>query len=445
MRRLLPLLTLFCLWLAALGVRAEGLPEQWLDNWPQWRGPLANGTAPKGDPPVKWDEQTNVKWKTPIPGKGSATPIVWGDRVFVLTAIDTGREAAPGDLPKPDERFEKKTNPPKTYHQFVVYCLDRNSGKVRWQKTAAEQVPHEGHHPTHSYAAGSPATDGKYLYVSFGSRGLYCFDLDGKLQWSRDFGKLSTRLGWGEAITPVVYGDTLIVNWDQEADSFITALDARTGATRWKTPREETSTWNTPQIVEHKGRTQVIVNGTNRVRSYDLATGEEIWQCGGQTVNPIPSPVLYGDHVICMSGYKGSGALSIALDAKGDVTKSDKVAWHHDRATPYVPSPLLVGDRLYFTQTNEPFLTCLDARTGKPILDRVRLASLSSLYASPVCAADRIYLPDRDGNTLVFKKGDKLEILATNRLGETIDASPVVVGKQLFLRGEKHVFCIAEQ
>ncbi|HZU36292.1 MAG TPA: PQQ-binding-like beta-propeller repeat protein, partial [Gemmataceae bacterium] len=259
----------------------------------------------------------------------------------------------------------------------------------------------------------------------------------------RDFGKMSTRLGWGEAVTPVLHGDTLIVNWDQEADSFITALDARTGATRWKTPREEVTTWTTPLVVEYQGRTQVIVNATNRVRSYDLATGEELWQCGGQTVNPIPSALRYGDHVICMSGYKGSAAVSIALDSKGDVTKSDKIAWHHDRGTPYVPSPLLVGDRLYFTQTNEPLLTCLDAKTGKPILDRVRLTSLSSLYASPVCAADRIYLPDQNGNTLVFKKGDKLEILAINRLGETIDASPAVVGKQLFLRGEKHVFCIA--
>jgi outer membrane protein assembly factor BamB len=443
--RLFPLLTL-CLWLAPLGVRAEDVPEKWLDNWHQWRGPLANGTAPKGDPPVKWDEKTNVKWKTPIPGKGSATPIVWGDRVFVLTALDTGRQADPADLPKPDDRFEKRTTAPTTYYQFIVYCLDRQTGKVLWQKTAAEQVPHEGHQPTHSFAAGSPTTDGRYLYVSFGSRGLYCYDLEGKLQWTRDFGKMATRLGWGEAVTPTLHGDTLVVSWDQEAGSFITALDARTGATRWKTSRDEPTTWTTPLVVEYQGRTQVVVNGTNRARSYDLATGQELWQCGSQTpaVNPIPSAVRYGDRVICMSGYKTMTARAIALDATGDVTKSDKVAWHHDRGTPYVPSPLLAGNRLYFTQLNDPFLTCLDAETGKPVFDRVRLAGLGSVYASPVCAAGRIYLPDRDGTTLVFKKSDKLEILATNRLGETIDASPAVVGKQLFLRGEKHLFCIEE-
>src|SRR6266851_5100131 len=219
MLRTLALLTLvFSLVPAA---RAGDAPEKSLDNWHQWRGPLANGTAPKGDPPVKWDDKTNVKWKTPIPGKGTSTPIVWGDQVFVLTAIDTGKVADPTTLPKPDARFEKKTNAPTTVFQFVVMSLDRKTGKVRWQQIATEQVPHEGHHATHCYAAGSPTTDGQYLYVSFGSRGIYCYDLDGKLQWQRDLGKMNTRLGWGEAVTPTLHGDTLIVNWDQEEGSFI--------------------------------------------------------------------------------------------------------------------------------------------------------------------------------------------------------------------------------
>jgi outer membrane protein assembly factor BamB len=442
MLRTLTLLTL-CLWLAS-SVRAEDAPAKELDNWHQWRGPLANGTAPKGDPPVKWDDKTNIKWNTEIPGKGTSTPIIWGDQVFVLTVIDTGKKADPATLPKPDPGFKKNTTAPTTIHQFVVMSLDRKTGKVRWQQTATEQVPHEGHHQTHCYAAGSPTTDGKFLYVSFGSRGIYCYDMDGKQQWERDFGKMNTRLGWGEAITPALHGDTLVVNWDQEKDSFITALDAKTGKTRWKVDRDEKTTWNTPLIVERKDRTQVIVNGKNRVRSYDLATGKEFWQCGGQTVNPIPSPILNGEYVICMSGYQGSAAFAIPLDSNGDVTKSDKLAWHHDRGTPYVPSPLLAGDRLYFTQVNNNVLTCLDVKTGKPIFDGVRLEGLRTLYASPVLAADRIYLPDREGNTLVFKKSDKLEILATNKLGETIDASPAVVGKQLFLRGEKHLFCIEE-
>jgi outer membrane protein assembly factor BamB len=431
-------------WLVSAPVRADDLTRDQLDNWHQWRGPRATGMAPHGDPPVRWDDKTNIKWKAAIPGRGSATPIVWGDRVVVLTALDTGRAAAPGDIPKPDPRFadKVKTKAPTTYHQFLVFCLDRTTGKVRWQRTAVEKVPHEGLQPTHTYAAASPTTDGRFLYASFGSHGVYCYDLDGKLQWKRDLGVMHTRYGWGEGISPVLHGDTLVVNWDHEGASFIVALDARTGQTRWKADRDEPTSWATPLVVEHGGRTQVIVNATNRVRSYDLATGKVLWQCGGQTINAIPSPVADDRFVYCMSGYRGSAAFAIPLDATGDLTKTDKVAWHHDKGTPYVPSPLLAGDRLYFTQANNALLTCLDTKTGKPVIDRERLTGLDSLYASPVGAAGRIYLVGRDGTTLVLKQGDKLEVLATNRLDDPIDASPAVAGKQLFLRGEKYLYCI---
>jgi outer membrane protein assembly factor BamB len=431
-----------CLWLASASVRADGVRNERLDNWHQWRGPEATGVAPQADPPIRWDENTNVKWKVAIPGRGSSTPIVWGDQVFVLTAIDTGRVADAGDRPKADPRFPKKTEPPTTYHQFVVLSLDRRTGKVRWQQTATEQVPHEGHHETHSYAAASPTTDGRYLYASFGSRGISCYDLAGKLHWQRDLGDMDTRFGWGEAISPVLAGDALIVNWDHEGQSFLVALDARTGRTRWKVDREEPTSWATPLVVEHRGRSQVIVNATNRVRSYDLATGQVLWQCGGQTVNVVPSPVPAGRLVVCLSGYSGSAACAIPLDATGDLTDTDKVAWRYDRGTSYVPSPLVVGDRLYFTQGNNAILTCLEARTGKPILDRVRLPGLSNLYASPVAAANRLYFVGRDGTTLVVKRADKLEILATNRLADPIDASPAVAGKQMFLRGENHLYCL---
>jgi outer membrane protein assembly factor BamB len=430
-----------CVSLFAPAVRADDARDP-LDNWPHWRGPLANGTAARGDPPIQWDEKTNIRWKAAIPGRGTSTPIVWGDQVFVLTAIDTGRTAAPADLPKVDARLPKKTKPPTTYYQFVVLSLDRHTGKVRWQRVATEQVPHEGHHPTHCYAAGSPTTDGRYLYVSFGSRGLNCYDLDGNLKWQRDLGKMATRLGWGEAVTPVVHGDTLVVNCDQEAGSFLLALDARTGKPRWQKDRDEVSTWATPLVVEHGGRTQVIVPATKRVRSYDLATGEVLWQCGGQTVNVIPSPVRRDGFVVCMSGYQGSAALALPLDATGDITDTDKVLWKFDKGTPYVPSPLLYGDRLYFTQVNNALLTCLDVKTGKALFERYRLPGLRSLYASPVGVAGRIYLSDLDGTTLVLKAGNKVDVLATNRLGDPIEASPVVVGKQLLLRGEKYLYAI---
>jgi outer membrane protein assembly factor BamB len=231
-----------------------------------------------------------------------------------------------------------------------------------------------------------------------------------------------------------------LLNWDQEDNSALYCLEAKTGKTRWKVDRDEKTSWNTPLVVEHKGRTQVIVNATKRIRSYDLKNGKVLWECGGMTTNAIPSAVADKDVVYVVSGYGRAAACAIPLDSEGDVT--DKVLWRHDRGTPYVPSPLLVGDRLYFTQTNNAILTSLDIKTGKPVLDRVRLEPQKDCYASPVSAAGRIYLVDRVGTTVVLKQGDKLEVLATNRLNDPIDASPALVGKQIFLRGEKYLYCV---
>jgi outer membrane protein assembly factor BamB len=414
-------------------------------NWHHWRGPNADGTAPTADPPLTWDDTSNIKWKVPLPSKGSATPIVWGDQVFVVTATRTDRKATPDELPKRDPRFETKTSPPVHFYRFEVHSFDRDTGKLRWRQTAAERVPHEGHHPTHSYAAGSPITDGQRLFVSFGSFGNYCYDLAGKLLWERDLGRLHTRLAWGEAVNAVVHGDHLLLNWDQEADSALICLDARTGKTRWRAPRDEHTTWSTPRVVEHAGRFQVVTNGNERIRAYDLETGKELWQCGGMTVNPIPSPVAAGDVVYVMSGYRGSAARAIRLGGAGDLTDSDRILWRHDRGTPYVASPLLAGGRLYFTEERRNLFTVLDAETGRPVLDRVRLPNVTSFYASPVAAGGRIYLTSQNGTTLVLKPSDKLEVLATNRLDDVIDASPVAVGKQLFLRGEKFLYCIEEK
>jgi outer membrane protein assembly factor BamB len=424
---------------------AGDLDKERLNNWPHWRGPLATGAAPNGDPPVTWDANKNMKWKAPLEGRGSATPIIWGDQVFIVTAIETDRVADDKDLPKVDPKFEKKTKAPNNYYQFVVMSFDRKDGKLLWRKTATEQVPHEGHHESHSYAAGSPTTDGKFLYVSFGSFGIYCYDFAGDLQWKRDLGRLNTRLGWGEAVTPVVHGDNLLLNWDQEEGSALICLEAKTGKDKWRAERDEKTSWNTPLVVEYKGKTQVIVNGTKRIRGYDLENGKELWQCGGMTTNAIPSIVTADGVVYCMSGYNGAMACAIPLDATGDITDTDKVLWTHGKGTPYVPSPLLLGDRLYFTQANSAFLTILNIKTGKPVVDCERLNGIKSFYASPASAARRIYVVGRDGTTLVLKQGDKLDILATNVLDDPIDASPAIVGKQLFLRGEKFLYCIEEE
>lgn len=432
----------------ALLLLGSSLPADQLDaeeQWPHWRGPRKTGEAPRATPPLRWDASTNVAWKTELPGRGASTPIVWGDRIFLLSAVDSGRKASPQDLPKPDPRFEKKTNPPQTYHRFLVLALDRRTGKMVWQKTATERVPHEGHHFSHSYAAGSPMTDGQRLYVSFGSFGVYCYDLEGQLLWSRDLGRMETRLGWGEASHPVVHGDRVFLTWDHEGDSFLICLDAKTGKTLWKVDRDEPSSWATPLVVSHKNRTQIITPGTNKVRSYDATNGKILWTSEGLTINCIPSPVAHQGVVFVMAGYRKSIASAISLDASGEVTGSEKLLWTISRGTPYVPSPVLVGDRLYFTQTNEPILSSVDVKTGKIILDRARLHGISTIYASPLAAQGKIYITGREGTTVVLKQGDKGEVLAVNRLGEGVDASPVAVGKQLLLRGEKHLWCFMDR
>ncbi len=429
--------------LCAATATAADFPKDANNNWPSWRGPNADGSAPKADPPTKWDAKTNIAWKTELSGKGSATPIVWGDRVFVLTAIKTDRKAKPEEMPKPDPRFDVKTDPPTHFHKFVVLCFDRTSGKKLWEKVVSEMVPHEGTHVTHSYAAGSPTTDGKLLYASFGSFGTFCLDFDGNVKWERtDLGRMHTRLGWGEAVTPVVHGGALLLNFDQEADSKLYCLDATTGKTKWAAKRDEKTTWATPVVIDHGGKIQAVTNGTTRIRSYDLATGEVVWQCGGMTVNPIPSPLRFGDSVICVSGYRGAAAMSVPLGSTGDLGDKGKVNWRYASGTPYVPSPVLVGESLYFTSANDSVLTVLNVKTGKVIIDKERLPQVKSLYGSPITASGRVYFTDRSGTTVVLKAGDTLDVVAVNKLDDPIDASPVAVGKQLFLRGEKYLYCI---
>jgi outer membrane protein assembly factor BamB len=395
-------------------------------NWHHWRGPQENGYAPDANPPLQWngEDDTNIKWKVAIPGRGSGTPIVSGRHVYVLTAV-------------PNESAEEGA------HDFNVMCLDRGTGALVWQKTATTAVPHERLHPTNTYASASPTTDGKHLYVSFGSFGIFCFDMSGNEIWSRDLGDMQTRNEFGEGTSPVLYGDSLVINWDHEGPSFIAVLDANTGETRWQEPRDEVTTWNTPLVTEAAGRTQVIVNATNFARSYDLASGEVIWQCGGQVTNCIPSPIRYNDVVFCMSGYRGAELYAIPLDSQGDVSNSPSLAWVRHEGTPYVPSALLYGDRLYFNKGNNGVVSCLNAATGEPLVDQKRLAGISSIYASPVGAAGRVYYTGRDGATVVIRHADELEILATNPLGEAVDASPAVVDNQIFLRGERNLYCIA--
>ena len=425
------------------------------EYWPRWRGPNADGSSATANPPVHWGPDQNVKWKVEIPGEGSSTPVIWENQVFILTAIPTDRRAEQAAEPSAQDEPSAQSEPsarrrrfgggrtPQRFYQFTVISYDRHTGEKLWQTVATEAVPHEAGHSTNTQASFSPVTDGKRLYVSFGSHGVFCFDLKGDLQWRRDLGQMQTRNAFGEASSPALAGDTLVLTWDHEGQSKIFALDAATGETKWQAERDERTTWATPLIVEAAGRTQVVTNGTI-VRSYDLDSGELLWQCGGQASNPIPSPVRLGNTVYCMTGYRGNALYAISLDAQGDVTDSDKVRWSRRDAAPYVSSPTLYKGQLYYTKSRSNILTSVDAETGETIIDQQRINGLDSLYASPVAAADRIYFTSREGTTVVLRHGDDLEVLATNELGETIDASPAMVGDQMFLRGETHLFCIEE-
>ena len=433
-----------CLLLMAIPLPAFG--QSLADNWHQWRGPDATGVSTTANPPVTWGEDENIKWKVAIEGQGTSTPIIWGDKVFVLTAINTGVK----DPSIPDPEDQPKTNffdikQPNAQHAFVVLCLDRNSGKEIWRQTATTKIPHQGAHNDNDFAPASPTTDGKHLYCWFGSAGLFCYDLQGNKIWEKKLGEVKVGSSLGEGCSPVLHEGKLVIVRDHAGQSTIEVLYAKTGKNLWKRERDEGNAWATPRIIQHSGKTQVITAASGFVRSYDLNTGEIIWQCSGLTGNAIPCPVVEGDYVICMTGYQGYSAMAIPLTETGDISDSEKILWKKERGTPYVPSPLLYEGLLYYNQSNQSILTCLDSKTGEVAFGPERVGELSNIYASPVGAGGRVYLTGRNGTTLVLERGRKYKVNALNKLDERFDASPALAGNQLFLRGAKHLYCIESE
>jgi outer membrane protein assembly factor BamB len=412
-------------------------------NWPQWRGPLATGVAPRANPPLHWSETSNLRWKIPLPGKAHSSPIVFDDSVFLTAAVPVGE----AQKPVYDSAPGVHDSVPVTHrHQFVVLAVRRRDGSVLWKKVLREEWPHEGGHTTGSLASNSPVTDGEHLYVFFGSRGLYCLDLNGELKWQKDLGRMQTLHAHGEGSSPVIYGDTLIVCWDHEGDSFLYVFDKRTGKERWKVARDEKTSWSTPLVVEHEGKPQIIVSATKRVRGYDLATGQQLWECAGLTDNVVSSPVFGHGVVIAGNSYYQQAMLAIRLaGAKGDITGTDRVAWKLNRMTPYVSSPLLYDDTLYFLRHNQNILSRLEPATGKPLGEPLRLEGIRDfIFASPVGAAGRIYVTGRDGATVVLRHDRENATLAVNQLDDSFSASPALVDGELYLRGERFLYCIAE-
>jgi len=335
---------------------------------------------------------------------------------------------------------------PDDIYQFALLCLDRATGRELWRAVLREEVPHEGIFVGNgTYASASPVTDGQRVYAFFGSRGLYCLDMEGHKLWERDLGKMQIRLSFGEGSSPALYGNTLVVNWDHEGQSFIVALDKRSGDEMWRVSRDEKTSWTTPIVVVRDGAPQVVTAATSKIRSYDLATGKLLWECAGLTANSIPSPVVADDLVYATTGFRGSVLLAIRLGASGDLTDSDSIAWKYDKDTPYVPSPLVYDGRLYVIKVNTNIISCLDAKTGKVLFGPQRLEGMGDIYASPVGADGRVYFVSRTGTTAVIKAGDTLDVLATNVLDDPIDASPALVDNEIFLRGKDHLYCIAEK
>jgi outer membrane protein assembly factor BamB len=417
--------------------------------WPAWRGPLATGEAATGDPPLEWNETQNVRWKTAIPGAGTSTPIVWDDTIYLQTATSLGEERSPRqtEFAFPEQRevyrglaYFRATRD----YEFALVAVDRESGRMRWRRVLRVEQPSEGRHPTNTFASASPSTDGRRIIAFFGSRGLDALNMRGELIWERDFGEMTTRNGWGEGSSPTLFRDRVVVTWDHEGDSFIAALDASTGRELWRQARPEPTTWATPLVVPVGDRIQVIANGQQQVRGYDLETGEVLWHGPGLTFNSIPSPVHVNGVAYLTSGFQGNVLLAVdLLRARGDIEKSGALLWRRDRDTPYVASPLVYRGSVYVFKHLQGILTALDARTGAVQYGPVRIPEIPDLYASPVAAAGRIYVAGRDGRTVVLRHGPALDVLAVNELDDGFDASPAVAGDEIYLRGRKALYRIS--
>jgi outer membrane protein assembly factor BamB len=412
--------------------------------WPYWRGPAADGMA-AGDAPLHWSDSQNVKWRTEIPGLGHSSPVIWGDRIFLTTAIKTGRSAPAAAEPAPAASSNPHGSPgPQVEHRFDVLCLDRKTGKVLWQRTARTATPHEGGHNTYgSFASNSPVTDGTFVYAFFGSRGMYCYDMNGKLIWEKDFGvQLRMRMAFGEGMAPVVYGNKVILVFDHEGDSFMAVLDKSTGREIWRASRPEKTNWAAPLVVEFKGRTEVIVAGSAKVRSYDLETGKPIWECAGLGANTIPQPVRQDDMVFVMTGYRNPNLMAIRLGREGDLTGTDAIVWTQVKGNSYTPSPVLFDNKLYVL-TDTGMVSCYNARTGEPYYHQVRLPKAYSFKSSPVGVNGKLYLASENEDVIVLRMGEKFEVLATNTMRDQVFiATPAITGGELFLRSKTSLFCI---
>jgi outer membrane protein assembly factor BamB len=421
-------------------------------NWPSFRGPKASGVADGMNPPVTFDgkESRNLAWKTAIPGLSVSSPIVWGDRVIVTTAISSDpkpfRHGLYGDV-EPSNDTAK--------HTWKVYALDRKTGKIVWEQTAWEGAPKTKRHTKSSQATCTPATDGKHVAVWFGSEGLFVFDFaTGKQLWKKDLGLMNAGwfydpdYEWGVGASPIIHKDNVIVQADIQKNSFIAAFDVKSGKELWRTQRDEIPSWSTPTVYEGKTGAELVTNGTNALRGYDPTTGKELWSISGEKFNSeitIGVPYVAHDLIFMSAGYPPTQPIfAIKPGLRGKVTVTDEpnpqaFAWKVKRGGPYIPTSIVYGDHLYTIQNNG-ILACYEAKTGKRLYQN-RLSEKSSAHsASPVASDGKLYFAAEDGDLFVVKAGPVFELLASNSVGEVLMATPAVTEKLLIVRGQNHVF-----
>ena len=423
-------------------------------DWSHWRGEGSRGVT-GADLPLEFDEETNLRWAVPLPGRGVSTPLVLGDRVILTTAVALAEREEPEEPERggPGGRGGRggrgggrgRDAGPQVEQSFRVLALERASGEELWNVELTKATPHEGYHRNYgSFASASPATDGEHLYVSFGSQGVFALDLDGKELWRTEVGELSMRRQFGEGHAPVLAGNALILCCDHEGDSFIVALDKKSGEELWRHERDEPSAWATPLVTEVDGQVQVVTSSTNRLRAYDPADGRVIWECGGLGLNAIPAVVRHEDVVIAMSGYREAAIVGVRLGGEGDLTGTDAVVWSSKRGCGYTASPVLHGG-LYYTVTDRGLASCFDAATGEAHYLEERLPRNTQLKSSPLGAGGHLFVPTESGDVHVLAMGPAFEVVRTNSLGDHVFvASPAAADGELYLRSMTHLLCVAE-